>query len=74
MQNYQNAGNYGYGYPVDSNNSNKNNFQSSSPVQFYDPNSKNTPNNFYQGPQNLGYSSEPNMGYSQSPRYGNYNT
>jgi hypothetical protein len=74
MQNFQNIGNYGYGYPADSNNANTKNIQSSSSVQFYDPNAKNNAKNLYQGPQSLGYSSGQNMGYSQGPSYGNPNT
>jgi len=65
MQNYQSPNNYGYGYPTETNNK-----PSQSSVQFYDPNSKANSNNVYQGPLNLGYSSNINVGNTQNQNFG----
>jgi hypothetical protein len=73
MQNYKQPGNYGYGYSQESNNVTQP-FQSSSSVQFFDPNARNSLNNPHQGPQNLGYNNIQSPGYGQNPNYGNQNT
>lgn len=73
MQNFQSSDNYGYGYSSDTNNTKNKPLQPFSSVQFYDPNTNNNSNNFYQGPQNLGYSNNQNIGYSQGLNYGTTN-